>query len=125
VKKLTQTILLEDPQGRQGNCWQTAIASVLDLELEEVPHFAQIDVDDGEHWWIGTWNWLQDRDMTLTPIRDHLYNDEYYLVTGPSPRNPDLAHVVVYQNGMMVHDPHPDGTGVLEVKHLEVIRKKD
>lgn len=39
--------------------------------------------------------------------------DEYYFVTGISPRNPDIAHIVIYQNGKMIHDPHPDNTGIL------------
>ena len=37
----------------------------------------------------------------------------------------DAQRVVeLYQNGKMVHDPHPDGTGVLEEKHFDIIRKR-
>lgn len=39
--------------------------------------------------------------------------DEYYLVSGLSPRG-SFRHIVIYQNGKLVHDPHPDNTGILE-----------
>lgn len=45
-------------------------------------------------------------------MRDEL-SDKYYFVAGTSPRNPDINHIVIYQNGKMVHDPHPDQTGIL------------
>jgi hypothetical protein len=111
--------------GSEGNCWQAAVASVLDLPLEAVPHFVKISDDGGQHWWLHTLDFLSDYGYTLEVIREHLDTDEYYFVSGPSPRGQELHHVVIYKNGRMVHDPHPDGTGVLEEKHFEVIRKKD
>lgn len=111
--------------GQEGNCWQTAIASVLELPLEEVPHFVKIHDDGGQHWWLGTVDFLRERGYKIDVIREHLHDDEYYFVSGPSPRGQELYHVVIYQNGKMVHDPHPDGTGVLEEQAFEVIRKRD
>jgi hypothetical protein len=37
---------------------------------------------------------------------------EPYLVSGISPRDPNVHHIVIYQDGQMVHDPHPDRTGL-------------
>lgn len=122
--KHKQTILAGDPQGRQGNCWQTAIASILDLPVEDVPHFVQIDEDGGTNWWLGTWNFINDLGYDFVVLRGHPDTDEHYLVSGLSPRGIDLHHVVIYQHGMMVHDPHPDDTGVLEEKSFETIRKR-
>lgn len=119
----TQTILFNDPEGRQGNCWQTAIASVLELPLDDVPHFIQIDEDGGRNWWMNTWEWLNERGYTIEVIPTHPDSDELYFVTGPSPRG-NFHHVVVYCRGKMVHDPHPDRTGVVEEEYFEVIRKK-
>lgn len=108
----------------EGNCWQTAIASLLDLPLEDVPHFVKIHDDGGEHWWLHTQRFLEKRGLQIFPLWGHPETDEYYFVSGPSPRGKELSHVVIYQHGKMVHDPHPDGTGVLEEKHLDIIRKK-
>ena len=39
--------------------------------------------------------------------------DAYYLMRGLSPRLKNGYHMVVGQNGKMVHDPHPDKTGII------------
>lgn len=116
---------LQNQLGVQGNCWQVAVACVLDLELEEVPHFIKIHDEGGEHWWLHSQRWLNERGYKLEPLAAAPDTDELYLVIGPSPRGQELSHVVIYQNGKMVHDPHPDATGVLEEKHFDIIRKKD
>ncbi len=52
-------------------------------------------------------------------LREEL-KDQYYLVSGPSPRG--VSHATIWQNGVMVHDPHPTREGILELKTFEVIR---
>lgn len=49
------------------------------------------------------------------------WKDKYYLVSGYSPRG--IFHVCIYQNGVMVHDPHPTGEGILTEEIFEVIEK--
>lgn len=108
----------------RGNCWQTAIASVLEQPLDSVPHFVQADEEGIENWWTYTINWLWNRGYEMFRINRHLYTNEYYFVSGKSPRG-DYHHVVIYQNGRMVHDPHPDNTGVLTEENIEVIRVRN
>lgn len=120
MKKHIQTILQDHPT-LQGNCWQTAIACVLDLEPDSVPHFIQYDEDGIADWWDFTLGWLLNRGYRLERPNRHLYTNEYYLVSGPSPRG-DFQHVVVYKNGKMVHDPHPSQDGVEKEQTIEVIR---
>jgi hypothetical protein len=107
----------------RGNCWQTAIASVLDLPLDDVPHFVDIDERGGENWWYFTCNWLWYRGYEIQRLSRHIYTNEYYFVSGKSPRG-DFYHVVIYQNGKMVHDPHPDSTGVLTEETFDIIRPR-
>lgn len=106
----------------RGNCWQTCIASVLDLPLETVPHFVDIDEQGGEDWWFHTIRWLRERGLELYVSEDHLDTGEYYLVTGKSPRG-DFHHVVVYKDGKLAHDPHPSDKGVLTEEHFAFIRE--
>ena len=40
----------------------------------------------------------------------------YHLICGPSPRGGGMSHATVGRNGEIVHDPHPDGTGVVKVE---------
>ena len=122
---LTQTYFYGGyEEGRtRGNCWQTAIASVLDLPLETVPHFVQAHEDGVMDWWAYTLGWLNHHGYVMYSLDRHVYTNEYYLVTGKSPRG-DFYHVVVYQNGKMVHDPHPDRTGVLDEESMHIIRVK-
>lgn len=109
----------------RGNCWQAALASVLELPLEAVPHFVAIDENHGGPNWLHyTINWLWYRGYQYQSMYRHLYTNEYYLVMGESPRG-NFHHVVVYKNGKMVHDPHPDGGGVLTQDHMDVIRLRD
>ena len=141
-----QTILADpergdghNAEGIAGNCYQAALASVLELPLEQVPHFAQ----DGERWQETSSAWLSaqgvirsfyvDEHLTrLTyPLRVEPGTDFWgtpveslvgALGAGPSPRGP-WRHVVVLdpETGDMLHDPHPSGAGVLEVDEVELI----
>lgn len=45
----------------------------------------------------------------------------YYIATGKSIRGVD--HVVVYQYGQMVHDPHPSAAGVIKVDKYSFLQK--
>lgn len=107
----------------RGNCWQTAVASVLDLPMEAVPHFVEIDESGGEDWWHHTVNWAWYRGWQMFAPDHHLYTNEYYLVSGPSPRG-NFHHVVIYKNGKMVHDPHPSQAGVLKEESFVVFRQR-
>lgn len=119
-----QTIYAGDPSGVPGNCLQAALASMLDLPLAEVPHFVRDDVhtDGVKHWWVEMGRWCHGRGLALED-RAAPYVGEYYLGGGPSPRDPLLrSHVAVYRDGVLEHDPHPDGTGVVEVRTRWTVR---
>lgn len=121
MKPVHQTLFRTDdaPPDERGNCLQAALASVFDLELDQVPHFVALDEDV---WWEAFWRWCRDRNIALNYERTHDEDGEHipgawvplgmpYLMTGPSPRG-DFSHVVVAQDHELLHDPHPDGTGL-------------
>ena len=129
----TQTLLAEREDGHTaaglpGNCLQAAVASLLDLEVDQVPHFA-LYVD----WFAAMRRWARDtREGDFTyfefPVpeqyatawesvvawgREH---DAHLLLSGPSPRGP-FWHVVVGNVDLeVVHDPHPSRAGLVEVR---------
>lgn len=145
-----QTILADpsrgdghDADGRPGNCYQAAIASVLDLALDEVPHFATF-VDD---WVQRSERWFADRglirsfytDTALGQLREAASAGRLWVVpgtdvhghlverivgalgAGPSPRG-NFRHVVVLDDRLNeIHDPHPSGAGLDLVDEVELI----
>jgi hypothetical protein len=106
MREVTQTIFVGDPEGRLGNCLQACVASVLDLELEEVPHFVEFD-----DWWSIFWDFLHDQGCTVTRVSG-LAEKGTGIGNGPSPRGLQYAHAVVVQDGKIVWDPHPSREGV-------------
>jgi hypothetical protein len=141
--KHTQT---ECDKGR-GNCHQTAIASLLELEICQVPHFRLFDEDT---WWpvlcgfvyalgydmMGT-GWPKD---TIEGTRKRLANSpavngciEACVPSKTYPPEEDITHAVLIDNtGLVVHDPHPtkkwEGLNPLETGELRywaLIEKRD
>lgn len=109
----------EDHDPTRGNCLQAAIASVLELPLEEVPHFVALPQNE---WWPALFNWFHDRGILVNyeRIQDDIGRPIPgawaplgipYLLAGPSPRG-EFSHVVVAMNHEVIHDPHPDATGL-------------
>ena len=123
MKKVMQTIT-----GIVGNCQTAVIASLLEWEIEDVPYFAKglhpdlipseteradifnRRVDDFFESLGYELNWYLPSDEIYKHIREHC-KDIPYQVAGKSPRG--YQHVVIYLNGEMVHDPHPEGGGVI------------
>jgi hypothetical protein len=97
-----------------GNCFQAALASILELPLEEVPDFCNEN-------WDGDWasdlnEWLSARGLLcvcfdvkemdadwITWMTDKCY----CLASVISAITEGATHAVVYYKGCVVHDPHP------------------
>jgi hypothetical protein len=122
---LDQTVFAtDDPAGPVGNCLQAAIASLLDLPLDAVPHFVGDDVATGGemHWWTQWRRWCIDCGLTVCDAVEP-EPGELYLGGGPSPRDPEhRSHVAIYRDGGLIHDPYPGGTGVVKVRVRWTIR---
>lgn len=67
--------------------------------------------------WVDLWNnWLRPYNLRLLIIEHKQWLEKpegYSILGGRSPRG-DWLHAVVCYNGEIVHDPHPDRTGVGE-----------
>lgn len=114
--------ITHDPEvGTFGDCFRCCIASLLDLDALQVPHFletgmlnqAQLNTflgDLGLAYIEVGWNdtsykqWLGfQAEQADTPI--------FTVITGKSPRG-RFNHSVVARNGKTVHDPHPSMAGL-------------
>lgn len=103
----TQTIFVDDPRGIPGDCMRTAVASILGLPAEAVPHFALFEKPDA--WFVAFNLWLTGRSMQIKPLPASKVDREC-LAFGMSPRG--VEHVVVWGPNGLVHDPHPSQDGI-------------
>ena len=130
MKKLIQN-RLHIPDKQKGNCYPTALACLLDKDSPEdviqiQEHYYLKNGELNRNWYKTLLKWLSDNEnVTLKWIDNHLYDDSFYMVTGVSPRNPKVKHVVIYQNGKLYHDPHPDGRGIITEEEFQVLTKLD
>lgn len=120
----THTGTPDDPV--PGNCVQAAVASLLDLPLEAVPHFALF----GNRFGAAVKLWLKAHNLRLHVFTDSLllldhwgikdvttsrlseHPDGELLVAHGASREGQWRHTVLWQGGVMVHDPNPSGRGL-------------
>lgn len=121
-KPVKQTTFHDDNDGSKGNCFQACIASLLGVPIHAVPEFSRSFYKDC--WMLDIQKWLEFYGLQLedfTPLvtradpkpLDLSLQDYYYLVSGPSPRG-DFGHCCIGYKGKIIHDPHPDNTGLAE-----------
>lgn len=132
-----------------GNCYSACIAMLLRLPLSEAPNFntSVPDAMAGETRRRAIVTWLQDRGWSLHSVwspdvaaaGDGVINRHghwgrvqrhthfpwppargFYIASGLSPR--DTRHSVVYKDGALWHDPHPDGGGLTVVDYVDFLR---
>lgn len=111
--------------GEEGNCLAACIASILELPIEEVPDANELH-KNGMNWLIGLCNWLKQYNLWYMELKVDEYRQPigvrafwlpptYHLINGDSPRNVSAGHSVVGYQGKIVHDPHPDKTGLTNI----------
>ena len=126
---LKQTIFSNEKAGTVGNCLQSCVASLLDLPIEEVPHFSWYMSD----WFRKLYSFIEEKGyvVIITGVkqnpnwREEIKGiDGYVIVGGKSPRGIFNGHAVIYKDGEPFFDPHPDNTFLLEIEDVYNIRKK-
>lgn len=107
----------------EGNCWPAVIGSLLHIPIEIIPNFC---ANDNKEWFEDTNTFLEHFGYRMVEIRlleqtpedvFALLGDVYLAVSGPSPRG-KFDHSVVYFGNKMVHDPHPDNTGLVKITDI-------
>jgi hypothetical protein len=112
TRPITQTIL-DTPTSREegppGNCLQAAVASYLELSLNEVPHFVLHD-----NWAHRLRVFAEERGFQLDCVKpDRRLSG---IAIGSTERG--THHAVVWSKGITVWDPHPSRAGLSEVLWL-------
>lgn len=121
----TQTILHGTEPGKDGNCTQAVLATILGLPLEEVPDFNNIHRDKPHSGWY--WNHLRtfclSKGWHFQMLSGERTYPTLYLASGPSARG--VEHFVVMKNGVLYHDPHPSRSGIEHVRNVYILLPVD
>jgi hypothetical protein len=121
------------PAGVLGDCWPATVATVLGLEIKDVPRFADICRDEGdeagfiayhEFMRLHGYNIFEIHKSTVGEnaferLKENL-KDSPYFMAGKS-QNGDWLHVVVYKNGKLWHDPNGSGKGLRTEEFMELL----
>ena len=121
----TQLIRHDPDKGIAGDCFRTVLACLLDLEPDGVLHFMGDLKEDLSVSWAKVDEWLgAEYGLRFVMIRLQVPKIDQWLeymerenpglrmeLGGQSPRG--TCHSVVAQGGKVIHDPHPDGGGVV------------
>lgn len=129
---------LHNPPEQNGNCFAAVISSITEIPISEI-----YTVEDtfGQHCWSERLTkWLLQRGWLWRGAKDFQYRfqegkppdgftyddfkDKPYLVIGRTQRfGGEVSHICIYMNGELLHDPHPDNTGLTTLEYFEVIEK--
>ena len=134
LRLFDQSTFSDEAAGTHGDCNRACVATICQVDPETLPHPIASD---------GFWNggYLRAlREQLGVRIRHVDYDAEaiahpdvtdedgfplprIVMAAGPSPRGP-WNHAVVWDRiaGRMVHDPHPDRTGLSEIKWIDYLR---
>lgn len=98
----------------RGNPLAACLASLFEVSLADVPELEEMGA---EEYIEAMLTWVNERGYDMEVYRSNpggeLARGMHYLATGTSPRGP--RHSVIYRDGFMVHDPHPEGGGLVKV----------
>lgn len=95
-----------------GNCFQAALAGVLGVSINAVPHFPLLGI---HHWMHACVAWLEAEhglivntspDETLGKVR------RLHIINGQTERGTSHAVIGDTSTGEMAHDPHPSRAGL-------------
>lgn len=106
-------------EGQQGDCHRAVIASLLEIPISEVPHFAQDSQGDVDKYWTMIQDFLGNRGYAYLTIPADggamFFGDHpgvYHEISGPDPRGGSMMHAVIGKDGEVVFDPHPSRAGL-------------
>lgn len=119
MKPIDQEFVNKPEIGQYGDCQRAVIASLLELPIQEVPHFLQEAEGDATLFWEGIQSFLGKRGLAYLTIPARggpafygLYDGVFHEISGPSPRGNGVFHAVVGRDGEIVFDPHPSRAGL-------------
>ena len=111
--------------GSRGNCFSACLASLLEIPIESVPLFLSEIGDRTRFDWANRLDqWLANFGLyalhfASTSGAPNVMPASLHIMTGISPRG--RPHAVIGKAGRIVHDPHPEKSGLVETDGFIVL----
>lgn len=110
------TPLMQTEFGTGGNCLAACIASVLEVSLDSVPNYiSEPDWEERYDDLLSGWGYRL-QSLTWDEITSQRLRGCWLIGGGKSPRG--IEHAVLIMDGEIVHDPHPEGGGLVEIEYV-------
>lgn len=104
-----------------GNCWQTCVACILEVDPAALP--AQVEIEADKRSYQNSLNvyLFKHHGLCYTVMYDFMFpivllrEPGWHMMEGPTVRTPNNGgreHVVVGRHGVMAWDPHPSRAGL-------------
>lgn len=113
-------------QKRNDECFRAALASVLDLNLTDLPY---VDPKQSRVTWLGMWNvWLAARGLKAveTTQQRHIKSAGLKIGVINSKGLPGHTHAVIINKGVIIHNPAKGADPYLDrrkIKSCFILRK--
>jgi hypothetical protein len=116
-----------------GNCYQACIASILEVDLEDVPDFCNNNwegdwANDLNQWLypFGLFNLEVEFDKSEQSALKWMTDNCWCVAVVPSADGGGASHAVVWHKGCVIHDPHPSRAHMHATpKMLEIFVARD
>ncbi len=110
-------------KNQKGDCWRACLASILECDIDKFPD--PNIITDWPTLYTETLVVIEKMGYKYDSIPISLFHENGYCVAiGKSPRSKRkrITHAVVWNKGI-VHDPHPDKKGLLDITRFEIFTK--
>lgn len=117
-----EQLILHDPDNNIfGDCFRAVLASLLEKDCRDVPHFLRDNCDSSIFLarindYLLQYNlcWIEFPifEVKIWKERSGIIRPVYHEICDVSPRFPNTFHSVVGCDGEVIHDPHPTKLGL-------------
>lgn len=135
LRGIHQTVFASKPpftdDNPPGNCTQAAVATLLGLQLEDVPHFVDLTIGDPRPgaWWpvFESWSreyhgvgWISVEPEDALAVEWEVAATEVLLLGGGFTHRGTKHSIVIDGNLNLVWDPNPGGNGVVKLIDVDL-----
>lgn len=121
MKKVFQSTLNHNPERMvYGDCLTACLATLTGIDKDKFP--VQADNNWDKHYSAIRF-FLKQNGLGIVWFENDakvMIADNPYIASGKSPRG-NYDHAVIMQRSEIVHDPHPDGGGILDTRIYEML----
>ena len=111
----------------RSNCMMAALASLIEVPLEELPDLYDEEQKGGREWWEIVRDTAKAHGYGVVFYKiegeewPHIAPTGYHIAIGPTVRHETMPHAVVALDGAVVHDPHPLQQGLVSITHWMLV----